>query len=95
MLLQFIVPAFEMLDPVQCIVDMSGMSTFGTPMVVASESANAGGAGPDSAGLDPEGNAKRRSRGIDRMLDGQGRRSACRSTRREAEAAQNENARQT
>ena len=37
LLLQFIVPAFEMLDPVQCIVDVSGMSTFGTPMVVASE----------------------------------------------------------
>jgi hypothetical protein len=36
LLLQFIIPAFEMLDPVQCMVDMSGMSTFGTPMLDAS-----------------------------------------------------------
>jgi hypothetical protein len=36
LLLQFIVPAFAPLDPVQCMVDMSGIPTFGTPMVDAS-----------------------------------------------------------
>jgi hypothetical protein len=36
LLLQFIVPAFAPLDPVQCMFDMSGIPTFGTPMVDAS-----------------------------------------------------------
>jgi hypothetical protein len=33
-LVQFIDPALAMLDPVQCMLDMSGMLDFGTPDVV-------------------------------------------------------------
>ena len=36
LLLQFIVPAFAPLDPVQCMFDMSGISAFGMPMLEAS-----------------------------------------------------------
>jgi len=31
---QFIVPALEMLDPVQCMLERSGMLDFGMPKVV-------------------------------------------------------------